>query len=150
LVILNCVPLIATPYQIDYGEGLMLEGALRVRHSQPLYPDPYQFPVVLHVYGPVAYTVGAAVLADGKPSFSAGRMLVFACIFAVSLLLSVTLRRLTRSWWIGLSFGLILLTLPAFRFWEYLFRADVIGIAFSAVGIALYSWDEEKWYRTIP
>ncbi len=45
LAVLRCIPLIALPYQIDYGEGLMLEGALRVHHSQPLYPMPFAFPV---------------------------------------------------------------------------------------------------------
>ena len=62
LAILRCLPLIALPYQIDYGEGLVLDGALHVRHSQPLYPDPFTFPVNLHVYGPVAYAAAALVL----------------------------------------------------------------------------------------
>lgn len=54
LAIFWSAPLIFSPYQIDYGEGLMLEGAMRVLHSQPLYSNPFVFPVVLHVYGPVA------------------------------------------------------------------------------------------------
>jgi hypothetical protein len=149
LVILRSVPPIVSPYQIDYGEGLMLEGALRIRHSQPLYPNPFAFPVVLHEYGPVAYAAGASVLPSGAASFPAGRTLVLMCSVAVSLLLGVTLRRLTGSWWIGLSFGFLLLTLPAFRIWLYLFRADVIGVVFSMTGIALYLLHDKRQYWSI-
>ena len=39
---------------------------------------------------------------------------------------------------IALSFGLILLTLPGFRFWTYLLRSDLIGIVFSLSGLALF------------
>lgn len=147
---LRTIPLIATPYQIDYGEGSMLDGALRIRHAQPLYPNPFGFPVVLHMYGPVAYAVGAAVLPAGAPSFAAGRLLIVGCSIAISLLLSIVLRRLTGSWWIALSFGLLLLTLPAFRFWFYLLRADLIGVLFAMIGIALYLLSERYWYWSVP
>ena len=150
LVILQSVPLIVSPYQIDYGEGLMLEGALRIRHSQPLYPNPFAFPVVLHVYGPVAYAAAASILPGGAASFPAGRLLILICSVALSSLLGVILRRLTGSWWIGLSFGFLLLTLPAFRFWLYLLRADVIGVLFSMAGITLYLLSEKHWYWSIP
>src|SRR5258707_6435714 len=150
LAILRCVPLIALPYQIDYGEGLMLDGALCIRHSQPLYPDPFAFPVVLHVYGPVAYAAAALVLPGGTPSFSAGRFMVLACSIVLALLIAAIVRQLTGSWWIGLTFGLMLLTLPAFRFWLYLLRADVIGVVFSTIGIALYVLKGKQWYWSIP
>lgn len=150
LAILRCIPLIVSPYQIDYGEGLMLDGALRLRHSQPLYSNPFAFPIVIHVYGPAAYGVAALVLPGGRASFPAGRFLILACSVAISLLLGSILRRLTGSWWISLSFGLLLLTLPAFRFWLYLFRADVIGVFFSITGVTLYLLAGKRWYWSIP
>ena len=150
LVILRCIPLIVSPYQLDYGEGLILDGALRIRHSQTLYPNPFGFPVIVHVYGPVAYAAEALVLPGGRASFPPGRLLVLTCSVALSLLVGIILRHLTGSWWIGLSFGFLLLTLPAFRFWLYLLRADVIGIVFSVMGIALFLFREERWFRSIP
>jgi hypothetical protein len=150
LVILRCVPLLISPYQIDYGEGLLLDGAVRIRQSQALYPNPFAFPVVLHVYGPVAYAAGALVLPGGRASFPPGRFLILTCSVALSLLLGTILRRLTGSWWIALSFGCLLLTLPAFRFWLYLLRADVIGVVFSTIGVALYLFGEKSWYRSVP
>ncbi len=150
LVIHWSAPLIVSPYQIDYGEGLMLDGALRILHSQPLYPNPFTFPVVLHVYGPVAYAAIASVLPGGAASFPAGRLLILICSVVLSSLIGTILRRLTGSWWIGLSFGFLLLTLPAFRFWLYLMRADVIGVVFSTLGIALYLSSEERRYWGIP
>ena len=102
-VILRCIPLLVSPYQVDYGEGLLLDGAVRIRQSQALYPNPFAFPVVLHVYGPVAYAAEASVLPGGRASFPPGRFLILACSVALSLLLGTILRRLTGSWWIGLS-----------------------------------------------
>ncbi len=128
----------------------MLDGALRILHSQPLYPNPFTFPVVLHVYGPVAYAAIASVLPGGAASFPAGRLLILICSVVLSSLIGTILRRLTGSWWIGLSFGFLLLTLPAFRFWLYLMRADVIGVVFSTLGIALYLSSEERRYWGIP
>ena len=150
LAVLRCIPLIALPYQIDYGEGLMLEGALRVHHSQPLYPMPFAFPVVLHVYGPVAYAAVALVLPGGDPSFPAGRAVVLICSIVVALLLGVIVRRVIGSSWVGFAFGLLLLTLPAFRFWLYLLRADLIGIAFSVIGITLYLLKQKGWIWSVP
>jgi hypothetical protein len=150
LAILRCAPLISSPYQIDYGEGLMLDGGLRIRHSQPLYSNPFAFPVVLHVYGPVAYAAAASILPGGNASFPAGRFLILICSVALSLLISTILRGLTGSWWIGFSFGLLLLTLPAFRFWLYLLRADVIGVLFSLTGTALYLLNEKRRYWSMP
>jgi len=150
LAVLRSIPLIISPYQIDYGEGLILDGALRIRHSQPLYPSPFAFPVVIHVYGPLAYAAAASVLPGGAASFPAGRLLILICSVALSLLLGTILRRLTGSWWIGLSFGFLLLTLPAFRFWLYLLRADVIGVLFSTTGTALYLHREKQWHWSVP
>ena len=145
LAVVSAARLARVPYQIDYGEGLVLEGALRLHHSQPLYPSPLAFPVVLHEYGPVAYAAVASALPGGAVSFPAGRVLIIVCCVLLSLLLSCMLRHLTGSWRIGVAFGLLLLALPAFRFWLYLLRADVIGIVLSVTGSALYVWKTRLW-----
>src|SRR5664279_3007019 len=150
LVIFHCLPLIATPYQIDYGEGLMLDGALRIRHAEPLYPSAFKFPVVLHVYGPAAYATVAAILPSGAASFPAGRWLILGCSVGLALLIGTILRRLTGSSFIGLCFGLLLLTLPTFRFWLIFLRADVIGVLFSMIGIVIYVSNQKRYLWTIP
>ncbi|HEX8816410.1 MAG TPA: hypothetical protein VF753_12990, partial [Terriglobales bacterium] len=119
---------------------------MTIRHSQPLYPDPYRFPIVLHMYGPVAYAAVACVLPHDAISFPLTRGLIVICSFAISFLLSCILRRLTGSWRVSVAFGLLILTLPAYRFWLYLVRADVIGIVFSLVGVAIYIWKPRLWY----
>ncbi|MGD0212933.1 MAG: hypothetical protein ABSB87_06855 [Terriglobales bacterium] len=149
-VILPSVSRIANPYQIDNGEGVMLDGALRIRQHLPLYPNPFAFPVILNVYGPVSYATTALILPHGAPSFPAGRLLMLTCSIALSSLLTVVLRRITGSWWVGASFGLLLLTLPAFRFWLYLLRADVIGVLFAMTGVAQYLLSKKYWYWSIP
>jgi hypothetical protein len=82
--------------------------------------------------------------------FARGRLLIVMCAVAVSSLLPFILRRLTGAWRIGASFGFLLLTLPAFRFWLYLLRADVIGVVFSMIGMALYLLGKKYWCWSIP
>jgi hypothetical protein len=136
-VLIPCWRLATFPYQIDYGEGLMLDGALSLRQGRPLYPVPSEFPIVLHDFGPLAYAATAATLRLSHTSFTEGRMLILFCALAVSGLIAALLRRWSGSLQIALAFGLILLTLPAFRFWTYLLRADLIGIAITLSGLAL-------------
>jgi hypothetical protein len=150
LVLASAVQLVRVPYQIDYGEGLLVEGALRIRHTSPLYPNPFAFPVVIHVYGPVAYATLAAVLLGNGAVYPVGRMLVVGCSIIVCLLLSSVLRKMTGSRLLAVIFGFLLLTLPAFRFWLYLARADMIGLVFSLAGVALYVQGRRSLYWTVP
>ena len=138
------------PYQIDYGEGLMLEGALSLRQGRPLYPAASTLPVVLHVYGPLAYAATAATLHLGHVSFTPGRTLILLCALAISAVIASLLRRSIGSTPIALAFGLILLTIPAIRFWIYLLRADLIGIALSISGLALCVWKPRYKYWSVP
>ena len=138
------------PYQIDYGEGLMLEGALSLRLDKPLYPATSGLPVVLHVYGPLAYAATAATLNPARVSFTGGRVLILLCAFSVSAVIAILLRRWTESLRTALAFGLILLTIPAFRFWTYLLRADLIGITLSISGLALYALKPRYKHWSVP
>ncbi len=138
------------PYQVDYGEGLMLEGALRIRQGQPLYPVPSGLPVVLHDFGPVAYAVTSLTLPPRGTSFLGGRVLMLLCALCISALLFIILKRSTRSVPIALTFGVALLTVPIFCFWLDLLRADMIGIAFSVIGIAFYTFKPRYLWWSVP
>ena len=124
-------------YQIDYGEGTLLEGALRVREAQPLYPVPSGLPVVIHVYGPVAYAVTSLTLPLHGVSFPRGRWLMLICALCICALMFTILRR-WLSVPLALTFALVPLCLPAFRFWLYFIRADLVGILFSISAVTLY------------
>lgn len=137
------------PYQIDYGEGLMLEGAQSLRQGRPLYPAVSELPIVLHVYGPLAYAATAATLRPSHISFTPGRVLILLCALTVSARIATLLWRWIGSWQISVAFGLILLTIPAFRFWTYLLRADLIGIAISVSGLALFTLKPKYKYWSI-
>jgi hypothetical protein len=138
------------PYQVDYGEGLMLEGALRVRQGQALYPAPSGLPVVLHDFGPLAYAVTSLTLQPQGASFFGGRVLMLLCALCISALLFIILKISTRSVPVALSFGVLLLTVPIFRFWLDLLRADLIGIAFSVIGIVLYTFKPRYTWWSVP
>ena len=145
----HVVPVIRIPFQIDYAEGMMMEGALRLRHSQPLYPDPTTFPVIFHEYGPVAYAAVAAVLPAQQISFSAARCLILICSLFIALLAGSLVRRETGSLALGCSFGMMFLTLPATHLWLSYARSDLIGLAFAMAGITLYL-SRNRLYWSVP
>jgi hypothetical protein len=45
---------LAFPYDLNYGEGYVLNDAVRLAHAQPLYVDLQQFPMVRSPYPPLA------------------------------------------------------------------------------------------------
>jgi len=134
----QCARAISIPYQIDYGEGLLLEGAIRLTRNLPLYSDPRHFPVSIHVYGPVAYGLVAAATNANGVGFVAPRILVFVCALAIAGMTTLMLWRWTGSWWIAWVFGFVFLTLPAMRVWLYLARADLLGLTFVVLGLTAY------------
>jgi len=144
------VPLATFPYQIDYGEGLMMEGAMCIRQGRALYPAVNGFSGVIHVYGPLAYAAAAATLPADGVSFTVGRFLMLLCTVAISAMIAVMLWRRTHSMRLGVAFGLLLPLVPAFRFWSYLLRADLIGIAISIAGLMLYATKPKYAHWTIP
>jgi hypothetical protein len=138
------------PYQLDYGEGLILEGAIRVRDGLPLYPNPLGPPIVLHDFGPLAYAAASLTLPSMGASFFGGRMLVLACAFWISGCIALVLKQYQGSTKVPWAFGAFLLCVPIFRFWLPLLRADLIGIALAITGVTLYCLKPRLWMWTVP
>ena len=136
---------ITAPYQLDYGEGVVLAGALRVAQGQSLYPPVKGVPYVIDPWGPVLYLLLAAPARIFGASFVAPRLLSAAATLASTLFLFLLLRLWTRSRKVALIFSLLYLSLPVIRVWSWLLRPDHFGIAFSLAGIYLFAARPRRW-----
>src|SRR5207302_587582 len=66
---------LAFPYDLNYGEGYVLNDAVRLAHGEPLYVDLQQFPMVRSPYPPLYPLVWSALVPFTGPVFWPGRAL---------------------------------------------------------------------------
>jgi hypothetical protein len=146
----NVWGLVWLPYQLNFVEGVILSGVQRIVEGQALYPASRQFPVIINVYGPVYYYVGAWLLKWFGVTFAPLRLLTMVSGVVVAGLVALLLHHLTASWKLGLSFGFFFLTISLVQDWLPLARVDMPGVALSLAGLYLYSRFRDQWYLSIP
>jgi len=131
--------MIVFPGQLDYGEGPILQIALRVARGQSLYPPLNQgYPYVIASYLPCYYLLSALALKITGPSFAGGRLI--SCLAALVIAVSVGLmvRERTKSRYAALVSGGTVLAIPVFVVWSTLMRIDMPALAFSVAGFYVF------------
>ncbi len=138
----------AQPYQVDYGEGFVLDMLARMARGLSLYPPATQPPYVIDPYGPVGYYVLAPIVRLFGVGFTAPRVVVFAagicCASAVALLVHQSCGSLS----IGMAFGALYLTKPVVQYWLPRLRMDFIALALSFAGLVIFA-KRDRWYLAI-
>ncbi len=134
------------PFQMDYGEGVILNSAVRILHGQPLYPDPHAYPTVLNPYGPVGYYLAAACVSLGGVSFVYPRLLMLGCGLLVALLLVLLIEHWTGNWALAWAFGLFFVTMRATLLWWPLLRFDLLAMAISLGGFLVWLRAPDRWW----
>ncbi|HZQ90989.1 MAG TPA: hypothetical protein VFA60_04285 [Terriglobales bacterium] len=130
---------IGLPYQLDYEEGNILNAALRLTHGVTPYPDPHAFPNALNPYGPVPYVLVAAAVKLGGLRFLLPRMMVFASLVAVAGVIARFVYRQSRSRLTAFAFGAVFMCVPLVEDWSPVLRVDLLGLAFSVIGLAVFA-----------
>ena len=128
------------PYQLDYGEGIVLWFARQLAHSQPIY-FPLGEPYTTSNYPPVY--LGLTALGDGifGASYVWGRFLNFAATLTATAFIVRLTRGETREWRAAFLAGLIFLGSTFVYHWAPLLRVDMPGIAFTLAGV----WCVRRW-----
>jgi len=125
----------ASPFQVDYEEGNILNAASRITHGLTPYPAVGSFPYTVNCYGPIGYLVSAAGIKILGLSFFGPRLLVlFAGIGIVFMIAGLT-KALGADpgsrWLAALSF----LCAPLVYFWFPVLRVDFWAIFLSLLGL---------------
>lgn len=135
------------PYQIDYGEGPLLDQALRLTQGENIYQNDFaRPPYTISNYPPVFLLLQAPFTWLFGPAFWYGRLISLVSALLAALFLGLTLHALTRDWLASLAGGLMLLAYPYVQFWSVLNRIDLLALALSWAAIyTTVRWGERRW-----
>ena len=130
------------PYQLDYGEGIVLWFAQQLARAQPIYKSMTGLPYASSNYPPVALLLSAALMPLFGDGYIGGRLLNFASALIVAVLIYRIVRVETRERRTGALAALFFLGSPYIYHWIPLFRVDLLGLAFAFGGVyALWEFD---------
>jgi hypothetical protein len=133
------------PYQLDYGEGIVLWFARQLAHGQPIYLKPDDVPYASSNYPPVALGLSAALMPIFGEGYVGGRLLNFASALLVAALIYRIVHSETRDRRASALAALFFLGSPYIYHWIPLFRVDLVGLAFAFGGVyALWEFDRRS------
>lgn len=128
---------VAFPYDLDYGEGYVLNDALRLARGEPIYVDPQQFPMVRSPYPPLFPAVWALWTPWAGPVFWPGRVQSLAALLAIVAVVVWNARSGGAGRWAVLAAGAVVVASPFVYQWAPYARVDLLGLAFGAGGVAV-------------
>jgi hypothetical protein len=129
---------VVLPFQVNFGEGPLLDAAAGVARGLEVYPPATAPPYVIHPYGPLPYYLFAIPVKFFGISFTMPRLLVMAAAICCAALIAILVRRLGGSLPIGLTFGALFITMPTVQWWLVVLRVDMIALALSLTGLYLF------------
>jgi ABC-type glycerol-3-phosphate transport system permease component len=127
---------LAFPYPLNYGEGPLLDQAVRLAGMKNIYPaDLSTPPYVVSNYPPLFVLLQAPLVWIFGPEFLYGRVISLASTMAVAGLIFATLHAITRDRTASAAGGLTFLAVPFVLHWSSLDRVDMLGLALSWGGL---------------
>ncbi|MDQ4127342.1 MAG: glycosyltransferase family 39 protein [Actinomycetota bacterium] len=138
---------LAFPYPLNYGEGPLLDQAVRLAEFQNIYrSDLATPPYVISNYPPLFPLAQAPFVWLFGPALWYGRLISLLSAAAVALFVGLTLHALTRDRLAALSGALIFPAIPYVVRWASLARVDLLGLAFSWAGLfVVVRWPDKRW-----
>lgn len=127
------------PYQIDYGEGPILQIAMRVARGEAMYPPVNQPPYAIASYEPLYYLLCALGVKLMGPGFLLGRLVSFASTLAIAGCAGLVVWRETRHRFATFLAAGLILAMPHVMVWSTLMRIDLLAIALAVVGYCVFT-----------
>ncbi len=123
------------PYQLDYGEGIVLWFAQQLAHGHSIYKGLTGLPYASSNYPPLSMLLAAILMPIFGEGYTAGRLLNFASALVVAALIYRIVSLETHKRPVGALAALFFVGSPYIYHWIPLFRADLLGLAFAFGGI---------------
>lgn len=138
---------ISYPYQLDYGEGAVLDQVVRLSDWQPIYRTDLSIPpYVINVYPPVYLVAQLPFISLWGPAFWYGRAISLISTLAITLLITLTLHEFIENWAASIVGGLTFIAIPYVIHWAPLFRVDTLALFFSwGALLVIVRWPKERW-----
>ncbi|MEM7167116.1 MAG: glycosyltransferase family 39 protein [Planctomycetota bacterium] len=145
---LATVPQLTFPYELNYGEGVLLDQARRVTEPAGLYPPFEQAPYVIDNYPPVyPLLVGLLPGLETAPFFTA-RLISLLATLVAAFMVALIVRR-----WSGdvaaLTGAAVFLSLPQINDFAEFARIDSLALCLGLVGMYCTLRDDHPRWRWI-
>jgi len=128
------------PYQLDYGEGIVLWFAREFAHGHNIYS---QGCCASSNYPPLAMILSALLMPIFGDGYISGRLLNFAAAILVAALIYRIVSAESRDQRAAALAALFFIGSPYIYHWVPLFRADLLGLGFTFAGI-YFAWRREQ------
>ncbi len=125
------------PFQLDYGEGAMLDQARLISQGQGIYKGLAGYPYAFSNYPPLLQTLTALLIPVMGVTYAAGRVWNVAAIVALAALIYHVVRVRGGDRSAAVLGALAFAGSPYIYHWAPLFRVDLPGLLLSALGIAV-------------
>jgi Dolichyl-phosphate-mannose-protein mannosyltransferase len=135
VLIYHLASIVAFPYDLDYGEGYLLNDAVRLSHREPIYVDLRQFPMVRSPYPPVYPWLWSLVIPLAGPTFWPGRGLSVLATAAIAALVGFNALRAARELWPAVAAMGLVAASPFVYDWAAYARVDMVALALSTLGV---------------
>lgn len=138
---------VAYPYQVDYGEGPLLDQAMRLARFENIYrADLSAPPFVITNYPPLFVMLQAPLTALFGPAFWYGRLISLLSTLAGAVFIMLMLRALTSDWLPSIVGGATFLVIPYALTWAPLNRVDPLALALSMAALfVIVRWPDRRW-----
>jgi hypothetical protein len=131
---------VAFPYDLNYGEGYVLNDAVRLAHGESLYVDLQQFPMVRSPYPPVYPLIWSALVPLAGPVFWPGRALSVLATVGIATLVGWHAWRVSRVSWPAVAAVGLLAASPFVYQWAGYARVDMLALLFAVGGVVAAQW----------
>jgi len=132
--------LIGFPFNVDYGEGPILDQVMRLANGETIYPkDISQPPYIIGNYPPMYHLVQLPFALIFGPAYWYGRVINLITILAAAFFIGATLYEINKDVVSAIIGGTLLLTFPYILHWSGFVRVDslALGLSWAAIYTAV-------------
>ena len=124
------------PHALDYGEGPLLDQAVRLAHGQSIYRVPgAEPPWTVSNYPPLYPALEAGLAAVFGPAYWYGRLIAVLSLAGSAVLVGAIVQRLTADRFAAVVAGLLLPASAYAGYWAALARIDNLALLLSLAGL---------------
>ena len=126
------------PYTLNYGEGPLLDQAVRLSRGENIYQaDLSMPPYTITNYPPLYVLAQVPFVQYFGAAFWYGRLISLISIIVAAIFLCLMVQAVTKDWLAGIAAGLTLPTIPYIYYWSALARIDSLALALSMIGLCV-------------
>ncbi len=133
----QCLQTLQFPLSLEYGEGPLLDVAMRLSRFGSIYSTDYvsRSTYLLEPYPPLFVLLQVPFVWLFGPAYWYGRALSMAAVVIAAISLGLTAHALTHDRLAALISGLLLLAVPYIQYWSQLNRVDSLALGLSCLGL---------------